>query len=81
MKSIKAVFDEALKTKYHQPGDWRQLTRAQQLEHLHKHYWGFMTNASDDNHLRNLICRCLFLLQLDIEASVQKPSPKYRKKR
>ena len=71
---IARVCSNALTSGHHMPDDWKQLTIAEQFDHLIAHLGGLNTidgqnirpDASED-HLTNLCCRALMALQLRIE--------------
>jgi hypothetical protein len=63
IRCVTKVFDEALASGRHKPGDWRLLDVQSLWTKLNDHgiqlYWN-----DDEDHLANFCCRALMLLQL-----------------
>src|SRR5216684_2842579 len=70
IKCVTKVFDEALASGKHKPGDWRELGDDGVWEHFFLHEVALLKRRFPDNddHLANLCCRALMLLQLREEA-------------
>ena len=71
LDKIASVFRDAIASGKHQPGDWRKQGEAGNWQHLEDHFFSVYAEneewyvASDvDDHLANLCCRALLLLQL-----------------
>ena len=63
---INHIFYSAIVSKKHKPGDWR---KAGNWQHLRENFQGVESPLSNDSedHLANMICRGLLLLQLRLE--------------
>lgn len=67
---VTSVFDAALTSGKHEPGDWRKLTEVELWQKFDMHYQ-FSSDTEDD--LANLCCRALMLLQLREESKLKGP--------
>ncbi len=65
IKCVTKVFDEALTSGKHKPGDWRKGGANDNWNHFVNH---LSHTEEDEDHLANLCCRALMLLQLREEA-------------
>ena len=71
---VTKVFEQALASGKHQPGDWRQLTFEGLFEHFEVHVEMMPSTLEDalffddKDDLENAACRVLMLLQLREEA-------------
>ncbi len=70
IKCVTKVFDDALVSGKHKPGDWRELGENGGWEHFFAHQFVLLRRLppNGEDHLANLCCRALMLLQLREEA-------------
>lgn len=68
LAAVEAVFADAIESGKHQPGDWRDLGVAGNLQHLADHVEAYRAGRTDENHALHIICRGLCLVQLLIES-------------
>ena len=66
---INHVFEDAITSGKHKPGDWRTRGEIYNWIHLAMHWHGIVTDDKNEDHLANLICRALLLLQLRLEST------------
>lgn len=70
IETVTGIFDAALASGKHQPGDWRKLGLVGNRKHFADHWDCYLSEVEgdDEDHLANLCCRALLLLQLRQEA-------------
>ena len=62
LKALDELCTDAVDSGKHTAGDWRDSTM--NLAHMVNHYQNWSNGAHDEDHLLNMVCRGLFLLQL-----------------
>jgi hypothetical protein len=76
IEKVRQIFQEAILSGKHKSGDWRALGIEGNATHLKEHWIRVMTDDvfiesvdDGDDHLANLCCRALMLLQLREDGS------------
>lgn len=64
IQRVRDIFQHALASGDHKAGDWRDLTKQQLITHFLDHWCGYIEEREDEDHLGNMACRVLMLLQL-----------------